>query len=248
MRMRSHGGDHRAATFGSAPHYYVAINDDQRPRRVVLLGRVSTDDKGQDPENQLGPLRAAAARLSWTVVVEIPLEISAWDATAAAEVKRRVLAPIVDGRANVLMVWALDRVCRGGIEAAFAFLRELEEHLGADFYSLQEPFLCTAGTDKQTRELMIALLSWLAKWESERKSERLKATVRTKRNRAAALGKRAGWGGGTRGGNGGALASAEDIERVHALKRDGRSVRAIAAEVGLSKSQVGRILETPAAG
>jgi hypothetical protein len=27
------------------------------PRRAVLLGRVSTDDKGQNPENQLGPLR-----------------------------------------------------------------------------------------------------------------------------------------------------------------------------------------------
>jgi hypothetical protein len=70
----------------------------------------------------------------------------------------------------------------------------------------------------------------------------LKATVRTKRNRAASLGKRAGWGGGARGGNGGVLASAEDVERVRALKAGGKSVRAIAAEVGLSKSQVGRLV------
>ena len=42
------------------------------PRRAVLLGRVSTDDKGQDPENQLGPLRAAAARHGWIVVEENP--------------------------------------------------------------------------------------------------------------------------------------------------------------------------------
>lgn len=218
-----------------------------KPRRAVLLGRVSTDDKGQNPENQLAPLRAAAARLGWEIVEEIPLEMSAWDATAAAEVRRRALAPIVDGRADTLMVWALDRVCRGGIEAAFAFLRELEQHLGADLYSLQEPFLCTAGTDRQTRELMIALLSWLAKWESERKSERLKATVRTRRNRAAAIGQRAGWGGGARGSRGGVLASAEDVARVVALKAEKKSVRAIAAATGLSKSQVQRLLARRAA-
>lgn len=217
------------------------------PRRAVLLGRVSTDDKGQNPENQLAPLRAAAARLGWVIVEEVPLEMSAWDAAAAAEVRRHALAPIIDGRADVLMVWALDRVCRGGIEAAFAFLGELEQHLGADLYSLQEPFLSTAGSDRQTRELMVALLSWLAKWESERKSERLKATVRTKRNRAAALGRRAGWGGGARGSSGGVLASAEDVERVRALKAAGKSVRAIAAELGLSKSQVQRLLARRAA-
>lgn len=213
------------------------------PRRAVLLGRVSTDDKGQEPENQLQPLRAAAARLGWTVVEEIALEMSAWDATAAAEVRRRVLAPIVDGRADTLMVWALDRVCRGGIEAAFAFLGELEQHLGADLYSLQEPFLSTAGADRQTRELMIALLSWLAKWESQRKSDRLKATVRTRRNRAASLGQRAKWGGGA----GSQLASDTDVARVRELKAQGLTVRAIASEVGLSKSQVGRILAGRAA-
>jgi hypothetical protein len=38
------------------------------------------------------------------------------------------------------------------------------------------------------------------------------------------------------------LASAEDIERVHQLKGAGRSIREIAKETGLSKSQVGRLL------
>ena len=217
------------------------------PRRAVLLGRVSTADRQQDPENQLAPLRAAAARLGWVVVEEVALKQSAWDEASAADVRRRALAPIVEGRADTLAVWSLDRVCRGGIEAAFSFLRELEEHLGAQLFSLNEPFLSTATADKQTRELMLSLIAWVGKWESQRKSDRLKAKVVTKRNRAGALGQRAGWGGGTKGGHGGVLASAEDVERARALKAGGASLRAIGRELGLSKSQVQRILAAPPA-
>ncbi len=214
-------------------------------RRAVLLGRVSRGERTQDPESQLAPLRAVAARLGWNVAEEIALKLSAWDATAAAEVRKRALSPIVEGRADVLAVWALDRVCRGGIEAAFAFLAELEQHLGADLYSLQEPFLSTAGTDRQTRELMIALQSWIARWDSQRKSERMKAKAQSKRNRAGALGQRATWGGGAKGGHGGVLASSADMDQMHQLKASGMSVRAIAHELRLSKSQVGRLLTVP---
>jgi hypothetical protein len=69
-------------------------------RRAVLLGGVSTSDGQQDPENQLGPLRAAAVRLGWTVVDEVALKMSAWDESSAAEVRRRALPPIVQGRAD----------------------------------------------------------------------------------------------------------------------------------------------------
>ncbi len=104
------------------------------PRRCVLLARVT--DKGQEPENQLGPLRAAVERHGWIVVEEIALKQSAWYEASTADVRRRALAPIVAGKADTLAVWSVDRVCRGGIEAAFSFLRELEDHHGASFFSL----------------------------------------------------------------------------------------------------------------
>jgi DNA invertase Pin-like site-specific DNA recombinase len=205
-------------------------------RRVVLLARVSTTDKGQEPENQLGPLRAIVARHGWSVADEIALKQSAWDESSAAEVKRKALAPIVEGRADILAVWALDRLVRGGIEAAFSFLRELEGHHGAEFFSLQEPFLSTASADRQTRELMISLLSWIAKWESQRKSERLKASAQTKRARVGSLeGRRAVWGPGH-------LASASEIAAARELRAGGASLRAIASRLWLSKSAGGRLL------
>jgi DNA invertase Pin-like site-specific DNA recombinase len=213
--------------------------------RVVLLGRVSTsvqrtDAQGkvvreaQDPENQQQPLREAARRLGWVVADEVVLEgVSAWDANGANEVRRRILEPFEQGRADVLMVWSLDRVVRGGIEEAFRFLTRLERDLGAGFWSLREPFLNTTA-DREQRELMVALLSWVAKWESERRSQRLKAKAEAKRNQVASGGGRARWGRGS-------LPSHEDELRIRELVGSGKSVRAVAAETGFSKSTVHRV-------
>jgi DNA invertase Pin-like site-specific DNA recombinase len=213
----------------------------------VLLGRVSTavqrtDSSGrvvreaQDPENQLEPLREAAKRLGWTVAEEIPLPgLSAWDTEESLEVQQKILAPFIAGRADTLMVWSLDRVVRGGVEAAFGFLRRLERDLGVGFWSLQEPFLNTATADPQQRELMVALLSWVARWESERRSQRLKAKAEAKRNQVAAGGGRARWGLGS-------LPSHEDELRIRSRYAELRSVRKVAAETGFSKSTVHRVV------
>lgn len=216
-------------------------------RRAVLLGRVSTGDprrnprtgevRRQDVENQLVPLREAARRLGWIVVEEVPIPgLSAWDHVEAAEVQRRILAPFQAGKADVLMVWSLDRVVRGGIEEAFRFLRRLERDLGVDFWSLQEGFLNTTA-DPQQRELMISLLAWAAKWESERRSQRLRAKAEASRNRAAGGGGRATWGRGK-------LPTHEDQARVRALVAAGASYRAVQREVGFSLSTISRIVRS----
>jgi len=215
--------------------------------RAVLLGRVSTSDRRrnertgevrqQDTENQLIPLRAAAARLGWTVAVEIPLPgLSAWEESDAAEVRRRVLEPFRQGAADVLMCWSLDRVVRGGIAEAFAFLRTLERDLGVGFWSLQEPFLNTTA-DPQQRELMVALLSWVARWESQRRSDRLKAKAEASRNRAGAGGGRARWGRGR-------LPTHEDQARIRALVASGKTYRAVQQEVGFSLSTISKVVRS----
>lgn len=215
-------------------------------RRVVLGVRVSTDDKNQDPTNQLEPLRAAVARQGWTVATEIVMEgLSAWNAREAAEVKRRFLAPIVAGQADTLAVWCLDRVVRGGIEPTLAFVRELEEHLGADLFSLQESWASTATMDPRTRQPIMALMAWVAQEESNRKSERVKAKVAAKRNRTDAVGQRGRWGRGSRKGEAGTLPSHEDQQKAWVMRDEGKTVRAIAQALGLSKSSIGRILGRP---
>src|SRR3954463_14362143 len=100
--------------------------------------------------------------------------------------------------------------------------------MGAPFYSLQEPYLSTATADKQQRELLLSIVAWAARWESQRKSDRLKAKVAAKRSRSMALGQNARWGRGK-------LASHDQIARVRELRALGNSLRAISAAVGISK-------------
>lgn len=205
--------------------------------RAVILARVSRGERTQDPQGQLDALRAAAARHGWPVAVEVVKVCSAWDSKSAHEVHQAALAPIVAGQADVLMVWSLDRLVRGGAERAFALVGELEQHHAAALFSLQEPFLSTATSDKQTRELLLPIIAWAAKWESQRKSDRLTVKATTKRAAAEKLGQRALWGRGH-------MATQDD--RLQVLEMRDRdppaSVRAIAKATGLSVGSVHRIL------
>jgi DNA invertase Pin-like site-specific DNA recombinase len=206
-------------------------------KRVLLVGRVSRGERQQDPESQLCPLRVVASRRGWEVQKELSLRMSAWDPTSAAEVLRQVLEPVREGKVDVVAVWALDRIYRGDVPGAFRLLDELELHLGAEFYSLQESFLCS-GADQEQRELMLALRSWAARWDSNRKSERLRAKVESKRNRAEAGGGRARWGRGV-------LPTSSDQVAVHRLSAEGLTQREIAARLAFSPSTVNRLLRRP---
>lgn len=222
-----------------------------RPNRWAIAVRASTEE--QEVEQQEQALRAAAARLGAEVAVVVRIQgVSAYDKKAAKEVARLMLEPIEDGRADTLAVWALDRIVRLGIKEALAFLERLEKHLGGQLYSLTEPFLSTATMNPETRDLLVSLTAWLANRESARKSERVRAKRDTKVNRAAAIGQNATWGRGV-------LATPAQVAEVWRLREEGSprnaqhnghpsqgmSVRDIAGEVGLSKSQVSRILARP---
>jgi putative DNA-invertase from lambdoid prophage Rac len=71
-----------------------------------------------------------------------------------------------------VLIWALDRLSRRGIEDTLSVLRRLAEH-EADVWSLQEDWLRTS--DPAMRELLIGIFGWMAGQESKRRSERIKA-------------------------------------------------------------------------
>lgn len=206
-------------------------------RRVVIVGAVSTADKNQDPESQIKPLQAVADRMGWTVVEVIRFTQSRFDAESEKEVHDKALAPIIEGRADTLAVWAWDRISRGDAEVAFRFIGRLEKHLGASFYSLQEPFLCTA-SDPEIRKLLLPIIAWVGNMESARKSKRMTAKAASKKEVANRLGQRALWGRGK-------MPTDEDKRRIHDLKAQGKTLRAIKDEVGLGLATVHRVLQEP---
>lgn len=203
--------------------------------RAVILARVSTKDKGQTAENQEHILNEHAKKHGWDVVEVISVEQSAWKDKSAHAIEEQVFQPFKEGRADVLMVWAMDRWTRRGPGAALRLIHTLENHFSGHFYSLQESFLSTASMDPSVRELMLSLMGWMAKQESSRKSERVKARVEHKKVQAAKLGQRAKWGKGK-------MLLEADRDRIQHLSNEGMSQRAIAAEVGTSVGSVNRVL------
>ena len=70
------------------------------------------------------------------------------------------------GEFSVLVVWAVDRLCRQGIEELLRLIRELRER-NVSLVSHQEPWL--NGSDATT-ELLAAVAAWVATQESVRRS------------------------------------------------------------------------------
>jgi len=93
------------------------------------------------------------------------------------------------GHFEVMLVWALDRVSREGVEATLAILRRLAGH-GAAVWSLKEPWTETA--DPRMAELLAPLYAWMAAEESRRRSERTRAGLERRRREGKPAGRQPG--------------------------------------------------------
>jgi DNA invertase Pin-like site-specific DNA recombinase len=81
----------------------------------------------------------------------------------------------------VLVVWALDRLTREGAEGALRVIRLFRER-GCVIVSVQESWL---NGSPEIQDVLVAFAGWMAKQESDRKSERIRAGL--ERRRAAGL-------------------------------------------------------------
>jgi DNA invertase Pin-like site-specific DNA recombinase len=156
------------------------------PKRCAIWARVSTDE--QEPGNQLDALRAEATRRGWEVAAEYVLDgLSAWTG-AHREQLRQALADARAGGYDVLLVWALDRLERGGIEPTLRVVRQLRER-GVQVVSLQEPWTDAGG---EMQELLTAVMAWVARMESQRRSERVRAGLARRKAQGLPVGRQPG--------------------------------------------------------
>jgi len=157
------------------------------PPRCGIWARVSTDE--QETGNQLAELRHWAARRGLDVAAEyVTGGASAWK----GEHREQLAAALADarlGKFDVLLVWALDRLDRQGVESTLGLLRRFHE-AGAPVWSLREPWTETA--DARTAELLGAIYAWMARAESARRSERVKAGLSRRKAEGKPIGRRAG--------------------------------------------------------
>jgi len=190
---------------------------------VALYARVSTKDKGQDTENQLRELRQFAEKQGWVVLGEFVDR--ATGKHSDREQFQKMFASASRREFDVLLFWSLDRFSREGVRETLNHLKRLDSY-GVEFRSFMEQYLDTTGVFK---EAVIGILATIAKQERIRLSERTIAGL----ERARAQGRVGG------------RPKAEDdhklVRRFQKLHEAGKSVRVIAAELGVSPTTVQKL-------
>ncbi len=149
--------------------------------KAAILARVS--DAGQHSENQLPDLIAWAERRDLAVVATYQFQESAWKGAHQKQLSQ-VYRDARSGKFRVLLVWALDRLSREGPQATLEIVHRLAQS-GVQVLSYQEPWTEAGG---EMLDLLLAITGWVARMESNRRSERTKAGL----TRAVAQGKQLG--------------------------------------------------------
>ncbi|MGA1999027.1 MAG: recombinase family protein [Terriglobales bacterium] len=191
--------------------------------KTALYARVSTRDKGQDVENQLRQLREFAGRQGWAIVSEYVDHCSG--KRSDREAFQKMFAAASRREFDVLLFWDLSRLSREGVYETLQHLTRLSGY-GVAFRSYREEYLDSCGLFK---DAIIGILAALAKQERVRLSERVVAGLQ----RARAQGR-----------VGGRPKATNDKmrERILEMRRDGESLAEIAAELGVSKPTVYRVI------
>jgi len=191
--------------------------------RAALYVRVSTED--QHLSNQLPDLEAMAKARGFVVVKTYSEKASAWVKGGKRPALDQCLLDAHQGRFDVLIIWALDRLTRQGPRVALATFDRLID-AKVDLLIYTQPFI--SDISGPMGEAIKCILAAIDEYESDQKSERVKAGM----NRAAAAGQHLG-----------RPRAHVDETAIAALLDDGKSHREIARILGLSRSMVRRRIQ-----
>jgi DNA invertase Pin-like site-specific DNA recombinase len=190
--------------------------------KVAIYTRVSGKSNRQDAANQSLQLTEYCQRQGWEYVEYI-------DRMSGTKADRQAfLRMFEDARLkhfDMVLFWALDRFSREGVTETLNYLKVLDSY-GVAWKSFTESYLDSTGMFK---EAVIAILAAVARQEHARLSERVVAGLRRAKREGKTLGRRR---------------IIVDRDKIRAMHANGQSVRAIATEVGISKSLVANILNS----
>ncbi len=151
--------------------------------KTALYIRVSTAE--QDTTNQLLTLEDYAKRRGFEVYRIYSEAETAWKNGHQAELAK-LLDDAQRGKFQVVLVWALDRLSREGALAILSLVDRLKRH-GVRVISVQEPWTEAPG---ELADILYAITGWVARMESQRRSERTKAGLERARRNGKPIGKR----------------------------------------------------------
>src|SRR5262249_3636740 len=197
----------------------------QMTMKVAIYTRVSGKSNRQDATNQSLQLIEYCRRQRWDYV-EYTDRMTGTRADRAEF--QRMFEDARLKHVDMVLFWALDRFSREGTLRTLEHLQRLDSY-GVAWKSFTEQYLDSTGI---FRDAVIAILATIAKQEHARLSECVVAGLRRAKREGKVLGRKR---------------IILDREKVRGMHAAGQSVRAIAAQVGISKSLVANILAKTAA-
>lgn len=150
--------------------------------KAAIYCRVSTNK--QELENQLHALRAFARKRNFKVK-QIFSDVASGKRADRAEFNKMMDAA-AQRKFDLILVWALDRLSREGMSKTVNLIEHLNK-IGVDVVSYSEPYLDT--TNELARNILLAVVSTLAKAEREKISERTKAGLERLKREGKKLGR-----------------------------------------------------------
>jgi DNA invertase Pin-like site-specific DNA recombinase len=188
--------------------------------KAALYARVSTTNHGQDVSMQTRELREYCERRGFEIAGEYT-DVGISGSKDSRPELNRLMADAHQRRFDVVCVWRFDRFAR----SVSHLLRALETFnaLGIAFVSLSEQMDTTTPTGK----MVFTVLGAVAELERSLIVERVRAGLRNARAKGKTLGR---------------PRVKVDAAKIGFLRSQGRSVRAIAEELGYSRSLVHKTL------
>ena len=183
------------------------------PLRYAIYARVSTQDRGQEVDQQLPDLREFVARLGGHIVREFLDEESGGTAKRAGF--QAMLQAAHQRRFDVLVFWSLDRFSREGVLPTLQHLEKLRRY-NIGFCSYTEPALNTTGP---MGDAIIALMAALANQRLVNIRESTKRALALKKAKGVRLGRPA--------------VAGQRIDQARLLRAEGKSLRQISLQVGV---------------
>jgi DNA invertase Pin-like site-specific DNA recombinase len=193
--------------------------------RVGVYARVSTSDKGQDPQMQLRELREHCQRRGWEIAGEY-VDVGVSGSKDSRPELNKLVADAHRRKLDGVLVWKLDRFGRS-LKHLVNSLAEFES-LGVAFISLKESLDLTTPAGR----LMFGIISAMAEFERDLIRERVRAGISNRRAKGFRVGRKP---------------ISIDPAKLRALRSEGQTIREIALALGCSRSLVHKTLMESAA-
>jgi DNA invertase Pin-like site-specific DNA recombinase len=192
--------------------------------KTALYARVSTSDKGQDPQMQLRELREYCERRGWTITSEY-IDVGVSGSKDSRPQLNKLMADAKQRRFDAILCWKLDRFGRS-LKHLVSALGEFEA-LGVVFVSLRDSFDLTTPAGR----LMFNMVASFAEFERDLIRERVKAGIANRRAKGFRVGRKP---------------VSIDSVKLQALRSEGLTIREIATSLGCSRSLVHKTLSISA--